>query len=252
MRIGEVAERSGVSARMVRYFDHRGYLPARDRASGQHREFDEEDVNRLRMLQALLAAGVPAATAAQVARGDASGNELRQADQALARSSEQAQAVRARLAAGVPRQVLVEQQLSLAFDLFLARTRMESLMSFELSEAGVSSGDYAVLSLVSMEQLTPAGLARLVGVAPSTLARRLRALVERRWLTRSVHPFDARSWVLTLTPEGEERVDAALPHARRLFRSLNDALQDHGLDPETLRSQLQLLSSILRSMLPEA
>ncbi len=236
---------------MVRYYDRQGYLRGRDRGAGRHRQFDEEDLQWLRTLNSLLVSGVPAAAAVRVLRGTASGDELRQADQTLARTSNQADAARRRVAPVGQGRVLVEHQLSLAFDLFLARTRMESLMSLELRQAGVSSGDYAVLSLVSMEQLTSAGLARLVGVAPSTLARRLSALVEFGWLARTVHPRDARSWVLTVTPLGEELIEAALPHAHRLFRRLNEALQHQGVDPDILRSELQLVSSTLRTMLPE-
>jgi hypothetical protein len=110
--------------------------------------------------------------------------------------------------------------------------------------------DEPEVGLVSMEQLTPAGLARLVGMARPPW-RRISALVDRGWLTRRGHACNSRSWVLALTPVGEEHLDAAVPYAHRLFRLLDDTLQDRGLDPGTLRSQLQLLSAVLRSMLPE-
>ena len=48
---------------MIRYHDERGHLPGRSRAAGQHRQFDQADVEWLSWLQALVAAGVPTATA---------------------------------------------------------------------------------------------------------------------------------------------------------------------------------------------
>lgn len=250
VRIGEAAKRSGVSVRMVRHYEQQGYLRRDQRARGQHRNFDDEDVQQLLVLRSLLSAGVPTSTAGRVIGDSATKEELQQADQALARSAERSRAARARLAAGAPQLVPVEHQLSLAFDLFLARTRLESLLSLELRDSGISSGDYALLSLASMERITPTSLARLVGVAPSTLTRRLRALVDRGWLSRSTAPLDNRSWILNLTEEGEERIDAALPHARRLFRRLDQAARDQGLDPRVLRSEVQMYSSVVRSLLP--
>lgn len=51
MRIGELSRRSGISERMLRYYEHEGLLrPARS-ASG-YRDYDEQDVeavNRIRM-----------------------------------------------------------------------------------------------------------------------------------------------------------------------------------------------------------
>ena len=237
---------------MIRHYERQGCLEDQPRADGQHRRYDDEDVQRLLLLQALLAAGLTPSSARRVVGGSAASAELRHADQALARAGERARRARSRLSATVPQPVPVEHRISLAFDLFWARTQIESLLSLELRAAGISSGDYAVLSLVSMERLTQAGLARLVGGAPTSLVRRTRALVDKGWLTRSADPDDARSWVLELTAEGEERVDAALPHARRLLQRLDRALHDQGLDPRVLRSELQLFSAVVRAMLPES
>jgi DNA-binding transcriptional MerR regulator len=54
LRIGEVAERSGVTPRTIRYYEELGLLPsAAERARGQHRLYTEEDVDRLRELTRL-------------------------------------------------------------------------------------------------------------------------------------------------------------------------------------------------------
>jgi DNA-binding transcriptional MerR regulator len=53
MRIGVVAERSGVTPRTIRYYEEIGLLFCGDRAKGRHREYDEHDVERLRELTRL-------------------------------------------------------------------------------------------------------------------------------------------------------------------------------------------------------
>jgi DNA-binding MarR family transcriptional regulator len=100
---------------------------------------------------------------------------------------------------------------------------MESHLSASLQEAGVISGDFALLSLLAIEgQLTRAVLARLVGVAPSALGPRLNALTERGWVERRANPANSRSWLLQLTPAGWARYHAALPHTNVAFDSLRD------------------------------
>lgn len=56
MQIGELAERTGVSPRSVRYYEQQGLLrPSRSPAG--HRVFEPRDVDRVLAIQELLAAG---------------------------------------------------------------------------------------------------------------------------------------------------------------------------------------------------
>jgi MerR family copper efflux transcriptional regulator len=57
MRIGEAAAAAGLTPRALRYYEQRGLLAARRTPSG-HREYDQEDVNRLRVVRELLEAGL--------------------------------------------------------------------------------------------------------------------------------------------------------------------------------------------------
>jgi len=50
MRIGEVAERVGVTTRTIRYYEERGLLGHGARSKGAHRVYTEADVLRLREL----------------------------------------------------------------------------------------------------------------------------------------------------------------------------------------------------------
>jgi MerR family transcriptional regulator, repressor of the yfmOP operon len=53
LRIGEVAERSGVTPRTVRYYEELGLLPRSEREQGKHRAYTEADIERLRELTRL-------------------------------------------------------------------------------------------------------------------------------------------------------------------------------------------------------
>jgi DNA-binding transcriptional MerR regulator len=48
LRIGEIADRSGVTPRTIRYYEELGLLPQGARAQGKHRVYSETDVERLR------------------------------------------------------------------------------------------------------------------------------------------------------------------------------------------------------------
>src|SRR4051812_23908521 len=56
MRIGELAERVGVSTRALRYYEQQGLISARREANG-YRHYDESDVRLVEEIRALLAAG---------------------------------------------------------------------------------------------------------------------------------------------------------------------------------------------------
>ena len=58
MRIGELAQRAGVSVRSLRYYEEHGLLDA-DRTGGGHREYNESDVMRVGFITKLLAARLP-------------------------------------------------------------------------------------------------------------------------------------------------------------------------------------------------
>ena len=65
MRIGEVAERAGVSPRALRYYEERDLLPAERSSSGQ-RHYPEAAVERVRLIQRLYAAGLSSRVIAEL------------------------------------------------------------------------------------------------------------------------------------------------------------------------------------------
>lgn len=65
MRIGEVARRSGVSVRALRYYEEQGLLTP-GRSPGGHREYAEDTVDRVRIFQQFYAAGLPSRRIAEL------------------------------------------------------------------------------------------------------------------------------------------------------------------------------------------
>ncbi|MFG3056796.1 MerR family transcriptional regulator [Kitasatospora sp. NPDC048239] len=65
MRIGELARRTGVSERSLRYYEKQGLLAA-DRTLGGHRDYPEAAVDRVVLIQELFAAGLHSRKIAEV------------------------------------------------------------------------------------------------------------------------------------------------------------------------------------------
>ncbi|GLY48712.1 MerR family transcriptional regulator [Lentzea sp. NBRC 102530] len=61
MRIGELAERTGVSVRALRYYEEQGLLGSERTGSGQ-RQYGEPAVDRVRLIQQLYGAGMSSAS----------------------------------------------------------------------------------------------------------------------------------------------------------------------------------------------
>ncbi|TGB07303.1 MerR family transcriptional regulator [Streptomyces sp. MZ04] len=65
MRIGDLAEKTGVSRRLLRYYEEQGLLRPVRQANG-YREYASSDVAAVRHIRALLAAGLPTAVIVQI------------------------------------------------------------------------------------------------------------------------------------------------------------------------------------------
>lgn len=253
VRIGEVTRKTGLTARMIRYYEHRGRIRSPSRGPRAHRNYAEADIERLRILRALLAAGASPAEAMDAVEGrldveqrkriTASLGQLLNATRDALRCLRQPEAVEP---------LPTELRMGLLFDLFLARTRAEALLTLALRPVGLVSGELALLHLVWLEgQFNAATLARLVGVAPSTLGGRLNRLLEQGLIRRQPDPNNARSWILELTPAGVEKAQASLSPMGALYEQLEAALASEGFDVDHVRDVVLGLSAALRTLLPD-
>jgi DNA-binding transcriptional MerR regulator len=76
MRIGELSRRTGVSVRLLRYYEEQGLLAPGRRPSG-YREYEGGDVERVRRIRVLLDAGLSTAKIAYALPGlSANGDQL--------------------------------------------------------------------------------------------------------------------------------------------------------------------------------
>jgi DNA-binding transcriptional MerR regulator len=67
MRIGELAQRVGVSSDTVRFYERSGWLPRPSRRANDYREYGERDAEHLRLLIDLRRLDVPLEDAARIA-----------------------------------------------------------------------------------------------------------------------------------------------------------------------------------------
>ena len=65
MRIGDIAERAGVSTRSLRYYEEQGLLTSERTSTGQ-RTYAESAVERVRLIQQFFTAGLPSRTILQM------------------------------------------------------------------------------------------------------------------------------------------------------------------------------------------
>jgi DNA-binding transcriptional MerR regulator len=76
MRIGELADRVGVSADTIRFYERSGWLPRPARRRNRYREYTTEDAEHLRLLIDLRRLDIAPADAAQIATWCHSGHCL--------------------------------------------------------------------------------------------------------------------------------------------------------------------------------
>ncbi|MEU0448194.1 MarR family winged helix-turn-helix transcriptional regulator [Streptomyces tendae] len=86
-------------------------------------------------------------------------------------------------------------------------------------------------------------LAAFIGVGKATMSRQLRALEDLGLVAREPDPADGRAWLVTLTPEGQERVGRVREARRaRYARRLAD------WDPREVTELARLLHELNRGM----
>jgi DNA-binding transcriptional MerR regulator len=253
VRIGEVTRKTGLTARMIRYYENRGRIRRPSRGPRAHRHYAEDDIERLRALRALLAAGVSPSEAVDALDGRLDVEQRRRITAALGQLLDATtDALRRLRQPEAVEPLATELKMGLLFDLFLARTRAEALLTLALRPVGLISGELALLHLIWLEgQFNAATLARLVGVAPSTLGGRLNRLLEQGLVRRRPDPANARAWILELTPAGVDKAQAALSPTGALYEQLEAALAAEGFDMDHVRGVVLGLSAALRKLLPD-
>ena len=68
MRIGQLAARSGIAVRTIRFYEQAGLLPAPPRTAGGYRTYDDDAVTRLRFVRSAQTLGLSLAEISEVLR----------------------------------------------------------------------------------------------------------------------------------------------------------------------------------------
>jgi DNA-binding transcriptional MerR regulator/DNA-binding MarR family transcriptional regulator len=252
LRIGQVSKTTGLSVRMIRYYETHGWIKS-TRTSSPHRRYTSRDVYRLGMLRALLAAGIAPDRAVRALNNELPPDELAKLrHMVIALAGQTAEAAQHLAPATVesPNFEEPDRRMAVTFDTFVLRVRVDSLLTKALRPVGITSGEYAMLSLLVVEDgLTPPAITRLVGNAPSTVTSRLDKMQQQGWIERTVNPDAKGSWRIELTEAGRRRFEAAFPYAQTILHRLYEALADAGVDSAALRDNLTKMSSVVRSLL---
>lgn len=66
VNIGQAAKASGLSERMIRYFEKQGLIPAPERSGGGYRAYSDDDVRRMRTIALAQEVGFPTPVIAQL------------------------------------------------------------------------------------------------------------------------------------------------------------------------------------------
>jgi DNA-binding MarR family transcriptional regulator len=100
----------------------------------------------------------------------------------------------------------------LIFQLYTTYQRAGRLLAKALEGTGIRPEDAALYSVLERHgPLTPSALANQLGVGPSTLTYRLKALEAAGALVRRPNPKDGRSALVELSRDGRSRWRATIP-----------------------------------------
>ncbi|HEV8251461.1 MAG TPA: MarR family winged helix-turn-helix transcriptional regulator [Gaiellaceae bacterium] len=112
------------------------------------------------------------------------------------------------------------------FLLYVATAKVGNVLAAALEGGPFTVEEAVVLNQIDvLEPVTPSVLAARLGISPSTLSYRLRALQRRRLVSRDDNPHDGRSALLTLTPLGRRQWERVLPLWLATIRAMEDGLE---------------------------
>lgn len=104
-------------------------------------------------------------------------------------------------------------------------------MDSAVREAGLTSPQYAVLSVIAQEPgISGADLARVYSATPQAMNELLLTLERDGLVTRTPHPTHGRIRQTHMTTEGERRLAKATPAVRKLEATIAGEVDDVSLD----------------------
>ena len=152
------------------------------------------------------------------------------------------------MSASEPRAGLVVDQpgANVALDLFVLTERLGVLLGRALEGSGLTASQYAVYGQLLQGPRTPSEVSGVLGIPRSTLSGYLATMQSRGDLTRERSARDGRSWQLSLTGQGRQRVRACQPAVRRAVRAVHGALGS-AADVDEVRATLGRIDAAIRA-----
>jgi DNA-binding MarR family transcriptional regulator len=133
------------------------------------------------------------------------------------------------------------------FRLYVLSQLMGTLLDRELADIPDGFGVYSVIG--SMGRITPTDLARMVGMPPTTLSGHIERLSRQGVVRRVANPDDRRSYLLELTPEGQDAFHAG---GTVLHRALAELDRHLGRPVDEILDALEELDRALRAWLADS
>jgi DNA-binding MarR family transcriptional regulator len=137
----------------------------------------------------------------------------------------------------------------LLFETFVVSQLARDLLGEAIRDGGLTTVEYGVQSAIgTLDGITPAELATLTGMPPSSLSRHIARLTELGHLQREPHPTDGRAYRLRLTPNGREVYLQNGAGLKRLLARIDEHLDTAAAD---VLAAMQTLERALRAIRAE-
>ncbi len=122
--------------------------------------------------------------------------------------------------------------------------RIQTERAHLVEPLGLTVGDFDVLATIRRAgEITGTEISSAVMITAGGITKRLDRLEDRALITRTPNPSDRRSTFITLTPKGNESVDAAYD----LVMTTESALISNTLDTNEQRQAEKSLRALLRA-----
>jgi DNA-binding MarR family transcriptional regulator len=129
---------------------------------------------------------------------------------------------------------------ALLLDLSYCAQLSWALLQRELEAAGVKAELIGLLTQIRLlEPVTPGVLTARTGLAPATLYDYVSRLVDEGLVERQPNPADGRSYLISTTTAGVERVHASAPAVGRAVRQILEHLDRPLEDAERFMFELR-------------
>ena len=112
------------------------------------------------------------------------------------------------------------------FQLFRTHQAIRPLMARVVEGTGVSPDEYGVLGVIVFAgPIAPTDVARMLGMAPTTISDYASRFLARGLARRLPNPADGRSYLLEATPLGVEVAHTIAPRIRGVLDRLEEAAE---------------------------